>query len=240
MQTMNLFCFPFAGGSKYSYAVLVKKAPSGLTLLPLDLPGRGTRSKEALLTDIRSMADDLFEQIKENLATPYALYGHSMGALLSYLVTQKIAKAGLNGPLFLFLTGCGSPATAFPGNEKRYLLPKKAFIEHLKSFGGSPDQIFEDDTLLSYFEPILRADFQAVDTYKHQFSDTLLHVPVTVITGTDEFVTPEEALAWRAETTGEFACHRFPGGHFFIYDAMDRVLKMLGEQAQKYSAIGIV
>jgi surfactin synthase thioesterase subunit len=236
MQKINLYCFPFAGGSKYSYSEFIKKAPAHFNVISLDLPGRGTRFKERLLTNIKLMADDLFNQIRADLHRPYIFYGHSMGTLLSYLVSKKIEAENLNKPLFLFLTGCGSPGMSFPREKNRYLLPKKEFIEKLKSYGGSPDQILEDENLLSYFEPILRADFQAVDTYQHDL-DNLLNIPITIITGTEESVTQEEAEAWKDETTREVEVYQFPGKHFFIYNYIERILEMIHERAIRYSYI---
>lgn len=233
MQKINLFCLPFAGGSKYSYPEFVKKASVNFNVIPLDLPGRGSRFREPLLTDIHSMVEDLFNQMKRGFQMPYIIYGHSMGTLLAYLVTNRIRTANLRAPLLLFLTGCGSPGRSFIRNEKRYLLPKDEFISKLKSYGGSPDEILEDESLLNYFEPIIRADFQAVDTYVFEPAPSF-DIPLVVITGTEESVTREEAQAWKDHTEAEVECFQFPGKHFFIFNYVDAMIDMLIERVKRH------
>jgi surfactin synthase thioesterase subunit len=63
--TINVFCIPFAGGSKYSYVSFSKLASKNLHFILLELPGRGARTNEPLLADIHTLADDVFHQIKK-------------------------------------------------------------------------------------------------------------------------------------------------------------------------------
>ena len=77
---MNLFCFPFAGGNSYSFSQLKAFIPKNIFFKPLELPGRGTRSKEPLLFNIHEIVDDQFKILKKEFNKEYALFGHSMGA----------------------------------------------------------------------------------------------------------------------------------------------------------------
>src|SRR5687768_2395386 len=106
MDIINVYCLPFAGGNRYSYQGYVKVAPPFLNIIPIELPGRGSRIKENLVPDLDLMVDDVYAQIKGDLDQPYAIYGHSMGGLLTYLLTKKIRENGHPAPLHLFLTGC--------------------------------------------------------------------------------------------------------------------------------------
>src|SRR5687767_5912422 len=135
-----LICLPFSGGSVYSYKSFERFSPPFLKLVPVELPGRGQRVREPLLKNIHQMVDDIFLRIKNVVHAPYAIYGHSMGSVLGYLLTKKILKEELDSPLHLFFTGCKAPGE--PDRERfRYTLPKKEFIEKIRSLGGSMDSV---------------------------------------------------------------------------------------------------
>src|ERR1041384_6956218 len=142
MKSVNIFCFPFAGGSKYSYNGFQPFLPPAITLIPVELPGRGARMDEALLKDVDLLCDDVYKQIKSRLVHPYAFYGHSMGSLIAYLITTRIIRDGLDQPVHLYFTGCVGPSE-IASQPKTYHLPKDEFISELKKMGGSPaDDMF--------------------------------------------------------------------------------------------------
>ncbi len=144
MRSINLFCLPFAGGSKYSYREFEEKAPAFLTIIPLEYPGRGSRIREPLLKDIHALAEDMYQQTKDELdKNRYAIYGHSMGGLLACLLIRKIIANGHRPPLHLFVTGTKGPSARDKDDKKRYLLDKEEFIEELKRLKGSPEEILE-------------------------------------------------------------------------------------------------
>lgn len=233
MSRITLFTLPFAGGSKYSYNAFTKFFPSFIDFQPLEVPGRGERIGDDLLPDIHLMAEDIFLQLKKyDLNKPYAIYGHSMGSILAYLVSQKIAKEQLPMPLHLILTGAAGPSWE-ERERDRHLLTKTDFKKKLEEYGGSPKEVLENEELFEFFEPILRNDFQAVETYYYKKPEKKLEIPVTVMIGLSEQVKIEEARLWEQETTGAFSVRQFPGGHFFIYDYTAEVVKVIITQLSK-------
>ncbi|MGB3183713.1 MAG: alpha/beta fold hydrolase [Cyclobacteriaceae bacterium] len=224
-EKITVFFLPFAGGSRYSYNQFKQAAPAWMKVEPLDLPGRGGRFKEDMLTSINSVVDDLFEQIKDKINQPYAIYGHSMGATLAYLLARKIDDLGRNLPSYLFLTGTCGP-TADRERKIRSTLPKDEFVKEVKEMGGSPDEILNDDQLMEFFEPILRGDFAVLESYEHEEQEPL-NIPFTVIIGSDEEVTVEEAKNWQKEFASPIDFHLMPGHHFFIFDQHKEVMHII-------------
>jgi surfactin synthase thioesterase subunit len=211
----TLFCLPFAGGSSYSYREFQRYADNGMRMEALDLPGRGRRFPERLLTRLPDMADDVFEQIRNRLDGAYAVYGHSLGAWIAYLLVKRIIRERCPLPRHLFVSGRKGPC--LPAKEKdRHLLPRAEFVEILKKFEGTTQEVLENRELMSLFEPVLRADFQALDTYAYERS-VPFDVPVTVMWGSDENTPRSEALRWQDETTQKVSFLEFSGGHFFIF-----------------------
>lgn len=219
-----LFTLPFAGGSKYSFNIFKTHLPDRIKFCPLDLPGRGTRIRERLETDIFRIVEGIFQQIKGQLNTPYVLYGHSMGSMLVYLLAQKIRKEKEPTPMQLFVSGRGGPACK--DGRKRHLLPQKEFRKELMDLGGMPKEVLEDDALMDFYEPILRADFQALETYNYS-SSPAFDTPITVMIGKDDKTSFEEAMEWQKETVVPVNVQEFSGGHFFIFDHPKAIVKLI-------------
>ena len=230
-KKINLYCLPFAGGNKYSYREFVEKAPSILNVITLEYPGRGAKIKEPLLSDINALADNLYNQISNEIGNNnYGLYGHSMGGLMSYLLTLKILENNKQAPSHLFITGTSGPSAPSRQEEKkRYLLDKKEFIEEIKELDGMPEEILQNEELLYYFEPILRSDFKLSENYLYQ-DHAPLNIPITVITGTDEDMELEDVQLWQKETTFKVDFKKMPGKHFFIFKHTQIVVDIISKK----------
>jgi medium-chain acyl-[acyl-carrier-protein] hydrolase len=221
-SAIPIFCFPFAGGNSYSYRKFEPALPAGLKLVPVELPGHGRRMKLPLLKEMHAMATDLAGQMQAQIQTPYALYGHSLGALLAHLTTLKLRAARCPLPCHLFVSGCHSP-TAPVRNDRIHLLPQTAFIDKVVSYGGLPPEVAADQELMALFTPILRADFQALMEYQY-LPTAPLNLPITVLLGTDDSVSLAEGQRWQEVTTGPVTVKQFVGNHFFIFDYITDIL----------------
>lgn len=233
MPDISLFMIPFAGGSRYSFEVFKTLCGDKLNVCCLELPGRGARMEEPLLSEIAEMSDDVFEQIKDRLYQPYAVFGHSMGAIIGYLVVKKIHAAGLPMPLCFFPSGRGGPSA--DKNDRQYhLLPRDQFFVKLKELNGMPEAFFEDASLLEFFEPIIRADFKAIETYSWEQTPPF-DVPVCVITGTNDDITMQELQAWQHETTAPAEVTEIEGTHFFLFEHPHQVAEIILKKLSLYA-----
>lgn len=221
---ITLYCLPFAGGNSYSYRNFPAHVDNAIKMKPLELPGRMRRIKEPLLTDAEAIADDVFAQVlQDDLTQPYAIYGHSMGGLLGYLLTKRLLQNNCQAPKHLFFSGRNAPSFVME-EPKKSQLPTKEFIAMLKEFGGAPQEVLEDPQLMDFFEPILRTDFQAIENYKYQPMSKAFDIPITLLFAThDREITEAGILAWQQETTQPLNLKKFEGGHFFIFDAFPQI-----------------
>ena len=227
MEKVNLLCIPYSGGSKYSFAPLIKKAPSNLNPVVLELPGRGGRSGEKLCDDIAVIEEDIFRRSLQFIKKPYAIYGHSMGGLLAFLLAKRIVQNGLPEPLYLFITGTTGPSVTI--DHKYHLLNKRDFLEKIKSLKGMPDEILNNADMMDYFEPIIRSDFKLSETYTYP-SSAPLNVPISVIVGDEEDMDFEDVKAWKRESSAEVAISKLPGSHFFIFEHAESIMRSFGEK----------
>lgn len=227
-HSTRLYCLPFAGGNIYAYRKLAAYFAPSIIFTPLELPGRGQRMREPLLTDLDAMLADLLQQLAPDDLVPYALYGHSMGALLGYLLAQTLQRRHFPLPKHLFVSGHQSPAIPMC-TKPLHALPDGVFLEKLKAFGGIPDEIVRESEFLALFLPIFRADFQAFEAYRPATDMPQLTIPITVLFGTDDQFPYEDALHWQHLTTGPTTFHTFSGNHFFIFDHVKAIGKLLSQ-----------
>jgi surfactin synthase thioesterase subunit len=226
----KLFCLPFAGGNKYSYRVFQENAPASLSIVPLEYPGRGARIREPFIKDMQRLVNDMYNQLRSQVnPQPYAIYGHSMGGVVAYMLCRKIfADGSFPPPVHLFVTGTLSPADQ-KDNKQRHLLSKKDFIEEMRDLDGCPEEILLNEELLSFFEPILRVDFETIETF-HYRQQPPIDIPLTVMTGTQEDFDPEDIQLWQQETTQPVEFYQFEGKHFFIFQHTRAVLRIISEK----------
>jgi surfactin synthase thioesterase subunit len=213
---MRLLAFPFAGGNKYAYLPYKEHLAPQLELLGFEGPGKGERFREPLLGDMEAVVNDYWSQIRGYLSEPYALYGHSFGALSAYLLAQRARQEGLALPAHLFLSGRVPPTWPDEGDQL-WKRDHEGFWEGIRDYGGSPEALLRHADLKALYEPMIRADLQALDSYRHRDLPPL-PVPVTVLLGTREKITLQSAPHWQLASTLPIAIQQFEGGHFWIQE----------------------
>lgn len=212
MKDCQLFLLHFAGGNSYSYQFL-RPYLSAFDVVSLELPGRGSRIAEPLISSFQDAAVDIHSQILDRLQSQsFLIYGHSMGAYLAVKVAGMLESMNMF-PTKVFVSG-----NAGPGLKKskcRYMMSEKELINELKALGGIPDEIFENPELLSYYLPILRSDFQIVE-HENMEIDSIA-APITAMMGKNE-ERVQSIQNWSNYTRSKFSYQIFDGGHFFIFD----------------------
>lgn len=216
-QSLRLFCFPHAGGSAYAYRNWQRLFPPYVGLCLVHLPGRGTRIAEQPFTRLKPLVQTVAEAIVHEAHRPYVLYGHSLGALISFELTRELRRRRFAPPMWLFLSGCGAPN--IPNREPAiFNLPEETFVAKISKLDGTPRQVFDDRELRRLFVPQLRADCEIVDTYEYDTEEPL-SCPITLYGGLDDQHVPIDNLhAWKEHTSAGSTVKLFRGGHFFIND----------------------
>ncbi|MBF0259917.1 MAG: thioesterase [Desulfamplus sp.] len=223
-----LYCLSFAGGSSYSYRDFAKHLDDNIEVVAIDLPGHGRKLREPLLTDLNIMTDYLLDQIRMDImSSPFAIYGHSMGATLGYMLCRKLIKEGLPRPKHLFFSSRQGPSVPIKDETKYlHLLPQDQFVKMAMEYGGIPREVAAEKELMDLFVPIMKADFQAVGQYVYE-PDTPFDIPVTVLIGSNEKTTPYDAMKWQEVTSQKISMMQFLGGHFFIFDNLPEICEII-------------
>lgn len=215
--TLRILCFPYAGGDTPIFAPWADELPPELEVLPVQLPGRGRRALEPAYAELGPLLGALAGGLAPAFDGPFALFGHSMGALVAFELARELRRRGRPQPSHLLVAG--RPAPQLP---RRYAplshLPDGEFLEELyRRYGYAPPEDDDGlDVLLDVMLPTIRRDVAVSDGYVYA-DEPPLDCPITAFGGLDDTtVTRDELDAWRHQTRGRFELRLLPGGHFFL------------------------
>ncbi|GJI60516.1 thioesterase [Bacillus altitudinis MN12] len=206
---IQLICFPFAGGYSASYRPLFEQLKDTAEVTAAEPPGHGTNLMP-LETSIDRLAELYKEGLTGKLNRPFILFGHSMGGLVVYRLTQLLEREGID-PAAVVISAIQPPQT------KRQILThlsNEAFVQHIAEMGGIPKELLENKPMMDYFTPSLRADYQALESFQHT-DKTIIESPVYLLNGKQDKKCMEDADGW---LTWANAIERtdFEGGHMYI------------------------
>jgi len=227
---MRLFCFPYAGGSAAAFRGWHGGLPEAIELWPVQPPGRERRMTEQPYIRLQALVAAVAELLGPCLDRPYALLGHSLGALVAFELARRLEESGAPRPLQLVISGRRAPQLPLPWEEPYHRLPDPQLKERLRDLGGTPPEVLEHSELMELILPVVRADFEMLETYRFEQRKPL-EVPIAAYGARDDPEVPQQALeAWREHTRGGWHCRLFDGGHFFIQNERQAFLQEVGRQ----------
>lgn len=227
MSKIKLFCFPYAGGSSVIFNKWKQYIDTKIDLIPVELAGRGKRIHEPLYGDVSDVINDVYEIISKMInGSTYALFGHSMGAMISYQLCQKLRKNEYTPPMHVFISGRGAPH--IKRSEKKYhLLEEDEFKKEVFNLGGTPPEFFELPELLDLFLPLLKNDFRLAETEISNGEILPLDSNISVFLGKNEDLTIEQCDGWKKHTNKLCSIYYFEGGHFFLQEETEKIVRLI-------------
>lgn len=223
---LRLFCFPYAGGGASVFRTWRDALPGGVEVVPVQPPGRENRLREKAFLRMEPLVEALDRAIRPLLDRPYAFFGHSLGASVAYELARRLEAADdVAGPVRFIASGRRPPHLP-PFKEPLHTMDDENFVAALRDLEGTPEEALDNSELMALMLPLLRSDFELVETYSETWEAErpALGCPVSAFGGLRDRDVPREELAeW--ERYGEpFRLRMFPGGHFFLNDEPTRSL----------------
>lgn len=222
---LRLLCLPQAGGSAASFAPWRLAVPPGLELATVELPGRGTRGAEPLPDTLEELAEAVTDGLTAEFDQPYALFGHSFGALLAHAVTRCIARRGLPLPRALLVSAARAPHRVVP--ERISERDDDGLRAWLDGFGGLPPELAAYPASLRYALRTVRRDLALAEAYR-SVEPLPAGVPLHVLGGADDpLIRPAHLEHWRECAPAGCTVELLPGGHDFPFTGAPVVLGAL-------------
>lgn len=231
---MQLFCFPYAGGTADFFGQLEPWFPPSIELVKLEYTGHGARRREPAYPDFSQLAGDLYGEVKR-LCRPgerYALFGYSMGSVAAVEVLSRILQEGeLPSPVRVFLAAHGPSVKGelrnFRGNEADEWVKRRTV-----SLGGVPEKLLENRTFWRIYLPLYRADYTLITNYDFRGLTLACEIPLTALYGSQDILS-EEMGAWRRYFQGECEFVEFEGNHFFITEHQKEVAELIAKRLER-------
>ena len=224
---LRLFCFSYAGGGASVFRSWADILPSGVEVCCIQLPGHEYRLAEPAYKHLTPLVQTLADVIYPYLDRPFAFFGHSMGALVSFELTRQLRRTHDKHPVRLCLAAYRAPQLPNP-NIKIYHLPSEVFKVVLRA-DGIPEKILQNEELMQAMLPTLRADFELCDTYRFT-EEPPLECPFSIFGGLEDIrVGATDLEAWRIHSSVASNLSMLPGSHFFLHSAQDLLLTAIAQ-----------
>lgn len=207
-----------------------RRLSNAIDIRPIELPGRGTRFGEPLQDDMPPLANQLARETRSTLTAPYALFGHSLGALLAFEIAHALRGRHCPAPIALVVSGTAAPSRR---NDDRFAkeMSDAELLEQLRGFNGTPEAVIADAELMRLMLPVLRADFRMCGRYRYR-RRAPLDCAIHVLGGRGDTATSDQLLTWCEEGEPGGSLTLFDGGHFFIHEQEAAVLSLLRDRLQ--------
>jgi surfactin synthase thioesterase subunit len=228
---LRVFVLHHAGGSHLLYRNWPAALPDTWDVRLLDAPGHGHLLDLPQFTDAGPLADFLLRTMEPELTCPYALFGHSMGALLAYEITCRLVERGMPLPVWVGVSARAAPRPAGRTGGYRELSDAE-LRSRLKLLGGTPDEAFDDPELWAVFAPAVRADLRLVENWRPAPGAAALPVALSAYAGgADRFAPPLQMAGWQEHTEHFVGLRVFDGGHFYFVDDPRPLLRQIERDA---------
>lgn len=229
-----MFCFHYSGGGASVFRDWYLFLPEFVEVCCIQLPGRETRFGEPLEIELTSVVNKLTSIISNHTDIPYVFFGHSVGALIGHHVLISLIQQGFPSSVHFIASGRSPPKDENRYYEKISHLPDPEFLQKIKEYNGTPQEVITNEELMSVFLPILKADFLLSES-SIEVKDKM-PCPITVFGGNEDRM-PEAMLnLWKYETKETCDVHMFPGGHFFIVEQKQSVLRNIKDLLESVRA----
>ncbi|MET9819708.1 alpha/beta fold hydrolase [Streptomyces sp. NPDC006355] len=219
-RPVRLYCFAHAGAGTSSFDGWAGRVGPGVEVVPLPLPGRGSRVGEPTVTGREALLADLMGHFAEApRSQPFALYGHSLGAMVAYTLARALRDAALPGPALLAIGACPPPTAPSPLSDA-CALPEADLVGLLAESGAVPDRAAPGGFWYRTVLPVLRDDLALAHRLRIAAREPAtggpLNIPLLVVAGDrDPLARPRDMAGWLDWTQEDSALHTVPGDHYF-------------------------
>ncbi|MEU0398703.1 alpha/beta fold hydrolase [Streptomyces sp. NPDC006197] len=222
----RLIAFPHAGGSASFFRSWVPHLDDDVELGVVQYPGREGRMAEPLVPSMTELATAVAEAVAADRAgRETVFFGHSMGAAVAYETLRLLTAAGSSTVTRLCVSG-RQPDGAEVVTAPRHRTDGE-LLASMGALGGTRSDVLEDPDLRRMVLDIARNDYYLIDSYRRDPDAARLDVEVVALMGEEDAQTASPRMEeWSSVTTGPFSLHVFTGGHFYLAEHAESVVRL--------------
>ncbi|WP_050478194.1 thioesterase II family protein [Herbaspirillum rhizosphaerae] len=231
---VNLFCLPYAGAGAAVFREWRAKFPAWINPIPLHLPARGIRQQMAPIHQWPPLIDLLMADVMPHLDRPFAIFGHSMGALIAVELAHAIRARLQQTPILLCASACEAPSHR-QWNDGWLSCSRDDLLSELQSLNSTLDDLLANEEFMALVLPMIRADFHLCGTYRRRERAPLASQLLVLAGRRDKphLCDPELLRSWSSEVSGVCRTEILDGDHFFMnshrQEVVDRLVAALSD-----------
>ncbi|MGW1541953.1 thioesterase II family protein [Streptomyces sp. NPDC002309] len=224
--TVRLYGLPPAGAGADFYHPWLAHLPEWVELCSVRLPGRGPRAEQASLTDPADLAARLAGIVDDpDDGRPFAVFGHSVGALMAFETMRRLRRDGGRLPVWAGLSALGGPQDRAYARDLLPLLTNGAEGLAAVIGGPAPRWTAGDALLTAALGTPLLADCLLLLHHRHR-AEPPLDVPLALYGGRQDPTTDAERLGtWNSLFAAPAEPLLFPGGHMYTNERTEALVK---------------
>ncbi len=191
---IRLICFSPMGLNSTHYSQMAKHLPPGWQLCAVDPPGHG-QAKGRLIVDFDSLIALYLENLEPWLTGNCFIFGHSLGGLIGFVLTQMLEeKLNIAG---IFISSTAPPhriIEEFARGPKEEIADKE-IIEYLINIDPRYEQLTKSLFFL-YFKPVIKADYKVFRSFNFNHNGNIKTPLYIIYSPEDDLVDKQEVKGW--------------------------------------------
>lgn len=211
---LKLFCLPHAGGNPALFRGWRALLPADIELNLVCYPGRLDRWQQPVPDSLTALAEAAAGAMAEHIDGAWALFGHSMGAVVAHEAVAMLERRAVRSPALLAVSAREAPQFHLPGSL--HAGSDEALIAELMQLGGTDPALLEIPEMRELILPTLRADYRLIERWRAGGAVPVRAPIAAFIGGRDAVLNEHQAQGWSQWTTARFTLDRFDGGHFYF------------------------
>ncbi|MDJ0601107.1 MAG: beta-ketoacyl synthase N-terminal-like domain-containing protein [Crocosphaera sp.] len=215
----RLFCLHHLGGNASLFQEWSRELSPKIEVFPIQIPREFNNTKQNKANQFATLIQELTKILTPYLDKPFAIYGHSMGAIMGFELAQKIREQQGKYPHHLFIS-----SSLAPQHFKTAFEQKNFSLEDILTLSEIPEEIRHDSSVMEEITAIFQADLQLLKSYVYA-KNPPLNFPISAFCGQeDSLIKQADLLSWAEQTQVGFRFMMFPGNHMFLMGKSRKLL----------------
>ncbi len=212
-EKKDVFLLPFAGGSSLIYK---QWQHTNFRFHGIDYSGHGFRYQEPLPESIEALTDDVIRQMECVQADHFALFGHSMGGLIAWMVTQKLTRK----PDVLFISACEPPECLDVTRYQKYG-NDDTLMQYIIDYDRLPEKQRNTKVFQEIIFPFIKNDYRILSEYRYVPAENL-DVPMVILYSREDTLMRYEVMEKWKEYGKNVSFFQMKGDHFYLEEEQGR------------------
>ncbi|WES34058.1 alpha/beta fold hydrolase [Ruminiclostridium papyrosolvens DSM 2782] len=219
----KIFFFPFVGGQSLSFKDIARGLPEGIEVLAIDFPGHGWARGECI-KDFEELINLLSNVLLEYLGDNFYFFGHSLGGILAYRITQILEEKNIK-PKKVIISASPLPHRI---EEYKYLDKKsmKELVEIMSGFGSINSAFLDNQTYLEYYFRTIKDDIAVFLKTKVDMDKPIESPSFIFYSEEDSFVKYTDIFEWGIYGQ-DVSFVKVKGDHIFVQTEYEEVTKKI-------------